>query len=105
MTLPDGSTIDDPKSTTRKLMAPPQANFKDVYAAGKAISSLSLLGQYDPAKNALQHFGTYDFQRDSATNIFYLSYKPAANYAVGVYMKGAGHTLGQHSSTRAAILL
>ena len=38
VTRPDGTTIDDPKSPTRKLMAPPRANFQEVYAAGKQIS-------------------------------------------------------------------
>ncbi|PNE11856.1 MAG: hypothetical protein CR217_06640 [Beijerinckiaceae bacterium] len=33
VTWPDGSKIYDPDSTTKRLMAPPQANFHDVYAA------------------------------------------------------------------------
>jgi hypothetical protein len=65
---PDGSTIYDPDSTTKKLMAPPQANFQEVYAAGERIADLSLLQQIDSARTALQQFGTYDFQRDKATN-------------------------------------
>jgi hypothetical protein len=58
----------DPDSTTKKLMAPPQANFQEVYAAGERIADLSLLQQIDSARTALQQFGTYDFQRDKATN-------------------------------------
>ena len=30
VTMPDGTTIYDPKSTTKKLMAPPRANFQEV---------------------------------------------------------------------------
>jgi hypothetical protein len=76
-----------------KLMAPPRANFQEVYAAGEQIASKPLSEQYDPAKTALQQFGTYDFQRDKATNRFFDEYVPAANYAIGVYMAGAGHNL------------
>ena len=92
---PDGSTIYDPDSTTKKLMAPPQANFQEVYAAGERIADLSLLQQIDSARTALQQFGTYDFQRDKATNTWFSEYVHAANYAVGVYMAGAGYGLYQ----------
>jgi hypothetical protein len=68
VTRPDGSTIYGPDSTTKKLMAPPRANFQEVYAAGERIADLSLLQQIDPARTALHQFGTYDFQRDKATN-------------------------------------
>ncbi len=74
-------------------MGPPHANFREVYAAGKSITDLSLLDQYSPAGDALRQFGTYDFQRDRAANTFYSEYSNAANYAVGVYMNGAGHDL------------
>jgi hypothetical protein len=74
VTRPDGTTIDDPDSPRGKLMAPPRANFQQVYAA-EQIASKPLSEQYDPAKTALQQFGTYDFQRDkqqtvSLTNMF-----------------------------------
>jgi hypothetical protein len=46
---------------------------------------------YVSAGAALQHFGTYDFQRDKATNTRFAAYVDAANYAVGVYMAGAGY--------------
>jgi hypothetical protein len=36
--MPDGTTIDDPKSPTKKLMAPPRANFQEVYAAGERLA-------------------------------------------------------------------
>jgi hypothetical protein len=91
VTRPDGTTIDDPDSPRGKFMAPPRANFQEVYAAGEQIASKPLSEQYDPAKTALQQFGTYDFQRDKATNRFFDEYVPAANYAIGVYMAGARH--------------
>lgn len=91
----DGSTIDDPASTTGKLMAPPHANFQEVYAARKKISLQWPLQQIEPAGNALRQFGTYDFQRDKATNTFFKAYIHSANYAVGVYMAGAGYGLSQ----------
>jgi hypothetical protein len=91
VTRPDGTTIDDPKSPTRKLMAPPRANFQEVYAAGKQISDKPPWQQFFPAKAALEQFGTYDFQRDKATNTSFSKYAHAANYAVGVYMAGAGY--------------
>ncbi len=94
VTRPDGTTVDDPKSPTRKLMAPPKANFREIYAAGRRTGNLPRYKQYDPARLALHHFGTYDFQRDEATNRFFDAYIPAANYAVGVYMAGAGYGLG-----------
>ncbi|MGH6856566.1 MAG: hypothetical protein ACRECP_02715 [Methylocella sp.] len=49
----------------------------------------------EQAKIALQHFATYDFQRDKATNTVFDKYVAAANYAIGVYMAGAGFNLEQ----------
>jgi hypothetical protein len=40
--------------------------------------------------NALRQFETNDLQRDKAANPFYKAYIHPANYAVGVYMAGAG---------------
>lgn len=93
VTRPDGTTIDDPKSPTKKLMAPPRANFQEVYAAGQQLAPNHFWEDVVPAYEALHHFGTYDFQRDKDTNIFFDEYVPAANYAIGVYMAGAGYTL------------
>ena len=93
VTRPGGTTIDDLASPNGKLMAPPRANFKDVYAAGERIANWPLMQQIDPASTALQQFGTYDFQRDKATNTYFDEYVPAANYAIGVYMAGAGYSL------------
>jgi hypothetical protein len=52
---PDGSTIYGPDSATKKLMAPPQPNFQEVYAAGERIADLSLLQQIDSARTALNN--------------------------------------------------
>jgi hypothetical protein len=93
VTRPDCTTIDDPSSPTKKLMAPPRANFQEVYAAGEKIANRPKGQQITEAKAALQQFGTYDFQRDKATNTYFDEYVPAANYAVGVYMAGAGYDL------------
>ena len=91
ITRPDGSKIFDSGSPTKWLMAPPRANFREVFAAGEKIANWPLLDQRDKAKAALVQFGTYDFQRDKATNTFFNKYINAANYAVGVYMAGAGY--------------
>jgi hypothetical protein len=85
VTRPDGTTIDDPKSPTGKLMAPPRANFQEVYAAGEKIANWPLANKKEAAQTALQQFGTYDFQRDKATNSWFAKYVHAANYGVGVY--------------------
>ena len=95
VTRPDGSKIYDPDSQTKRLMAPPRANFQEVFAAGEKIANWPLLDQRDKAKAALGQFGTYDFQRDKATNTWFSEYVHAANYAVGVYMAGAGYGLYQ----------
>jgi hypothetical protein len=91
VTRPDGTTIDDPDSPTGKLMAPPRANIQEVYAAGERIANEWPSQQIVPGYNALHHFGTYDFQRDEATNTQFKQYVHASNYAVGVYMAGAGY--------------
>jgi len=93
VTRPDGTTIDDPKSPTKKLMAPPHANFQEVYAAGEKIANWPLFQQREEARPLLEQYGTYDFQRDKTTNSFFDEYVPAANYAIGVYMAGAGYSL------------
>jgi hypothetical protein len=91
VTRPDGTTIDDPSSPTKKLMAPQRANFQEVYAAGKQLAANHFWLDVVPAYEALHHFGTYDFQRDKATNTHFKDYVNAANYAVGVYMAGVGY--------------
>jgi hypothetical protein len=68
--------------------APPDADFCKVYADGQA-HWLNLIA----VGSAVGQFGTYDFQRRNGT--FYSVYISAANYAVGVYMAGAGFTYDQ----------
>ncbi len=97
---PDGSKIFDPGSPTKRLMAPPRANFQEVFAAGESIANWPISDQLVKAKAALEQFGTYDFQRDRATNTWFSKYVLAANYAVGVYMAGAGY--GELASVKIA---
>ncbi|HEX3495691.1 MAG TPA: hypothetical protein VHT02_00710 [Methylocella sp.] len=78
-------------NTTGQPRAPPRANFQEVYAAGEKIANWPKAQQVDPGRAALQQFGTYDFQRDKATNTWFAAYVDAANYTVGVYMAGAGY--------------
>jgi hypothetical protein len=66
------------------FLAPPDANFPEIYAAAKANGKNS-----DATKAAIGQFGTYDFQRKDGN--FYTAYIDASNYAVGVYMAGAGY--------------
>ena len=70
-------------------MAPPGANSREVYAAGRAIASLPYSDQYRLAHAAIAQEGMYDFQRDVAEQKFIDAYVHASNYAVGVYMAGA----------------
>lgn len=93
VTPPDGIPIEDEDSPTHKLMAPPRADFRKVYAAGQSIASESPLFQAPLALAAIGQGGTFDFQRDPAKGLFYHVYKNAANYAVGVYMAGTGYSL------------
>jgi RHS repeat-associated protein len=64
--------------------APDGTNWCDIYWAGKRHG---LLG----ADKYIGRYGQYDFQR-SADN-FYYQYISASNFAVGVYMNGAGYSL------------
>ncbi|MGH7065735.1 MAG: hypothetical protein ACREET_16805 [Stellaceae bacterium] len=90
---PDGVPIRDKDSPTKRLMAPPRADFHEVYAAGKGIASLPILEQYSRARAAIAQEGAYDFQRDVPQQEFHDPYIHAANYAAGVYMAGAGYFL------------
>ncbi len=89
---PDGVPISGGDPPTL-LIAPPLADFREVYAAGQAIASLPLSEQYPRARAAIAQGGTYDFQRNVPEQKLYHAYIPAANYAVGVYMAGAGYSL------------
>jgi hypothetical protein len=90
---PHGKPIPDKESKTKSLMAPPSADFRAVYAAGQAIGSLPPFQQYPHAGADIGQGGTYDFQRDVPNLKFYHAYTNSANYAVGVYMAGAGYAL------------
>ncbi len=65
-----------------------------VYAARRQISHQWPWQQIEPAGSALRQFGTYDFQRDKATNTFYRAYL-RSYYAIGVYMAGARYGLSE----------
>jgi len=56
-----------------------------VYAAGEANWQNPFA-----AISAIWVNGTYDFERDNGS--FYSAYTNASNYAVGVYMGGAGYS-------------
>ena len=74
-------------------MAPPHADFRQIYATGRAIASLPYSEQFRRAHAAIAQEGTYDFQRDVKQQRFFDAYIHASNYAVGVYMAGAGYSL------------
>ena len=86
VTRPDGTPIDDPYSPKGKLMAPPRANFHEVYAEGTTKPNVFQINE------DIGHFGRFDYHRDKASNTFYLAYQHASNYAAGVLMAGAGYT-------------
>ncbi len=92
VTPPDGTPIrgGDPPNL---LIAPPHADYRKIYRAGQAIAEFPPWKQYDYVRAAIGQEGTYDFQRDVVNQKFYQAYTPAANYAVGVYMAGAGYAL------------
>jgi hypothetical protein len=79
----DGIPIPDKDSPTKMLMAPGYADFRQVYAAGRAIASLPLSDQYSEIRAAIGQEGTYDFQRDVRNKKFYHAYTPAANLRSG----------------------
>ncbi|MFZ0932087.1 MAG: hypothetical protein WAN11_26040 [Syntrophobacteraceae bacterium] len=72
----------------RTFFVPPDADFHEVYEAIKANG-------LDPiaASKAIGHFGTFDFQRQEDKNLLISEYTNASNFAVGVYMRGAGFSL------------
>ena len=71
VTTPDGRPIYDKDSETKKLMAPPRADFRQIYAAGRAVASLPYSEQYRQAHAAIAQEGAYDFQRDVQQQRFY----------------------------------
>ncbi len=78
----------------QSFYAPPYADYQAVLAAGKANGMVNIGG----INNAIGQYGTYDFQRIDAGVMgqsFYPACTNAANYAVGVFMYGAGYSLAQ----------
>jgi hypothetical protein len=90
---PDGTPLEDSASPTGKLMAPPRANYQEVYAAGQAIANVHTPFDVPDIAAALDHGGKFDFQRDRSTRILNSNYVHASNYSVGVYMAGAGYSV------------
>ncbi|HEU0156082.1 MAG TPA: hypothetical protein VFQ82_08425, partial [Stellaceae bacterium] len=70
VTTPAGKTIPDPESKTKKLMAPPRADFHKVFMAGTAISMVPILSQIPAIRAAVGQGEVYDFQRDPTTGLF-----------------------------------
>ena len=68
--------------------APAKADWATIYQAGKANGMNPMA-----ALRAIGQFGTFDFQRDEAAGVLYNKYVNASNFAVGVYMRGAGFSL------------
>jgi hypothetical protein len=68
-----------------QFYAPPDTDFRNVYAAGRANGR-----DLEAVSSAVGTAGTYDFQRKDG--YFYSAYQDASNYAVGVYMADAGYS-------------
>lgn len=71
--------------------APSNANFQSVLAAGQTNGLLAM-------NASIGQFGQYDYQRVNAGvmgQYFYPAYTNASNFAVGVYMYGAGFSIDQ----------
>jgi RHS repeat-associated protein len=75
----------------RSFYAPPAADFVSVYNYGRSLSNTNfpLDGAY--LDLASGHGGIFDFQRGN--NIINSNYIYAANYAIGILMNGANHSL------------
>jgi hypothetical protein len=69
---------------------PPETDFKTIYEAGKNIQDVPLLLQPSMIGANVGQGGLFDLQRSG--NNFYSTYTPASNFAVGVFMKGAGYS-------------
>jgi RHS repeat-associated protein len=93
----------------KTFAAPPGTNFNDVFKAGQdtmntAIKS-SEFGGIDPitlfgaeAGEDIGKFGRFDYQRNATTDTFIAPYTDASNFAVGVYMAGAGFSYDEVES-------
>lgn len=83
----------------RTFYAPPQANFGDIYAAGR-LQSASFWNLIDPesfnpliADYYIGHWGIFDYQRSGST--FISAYTNVSNYDVGIFMNAAGFSLDE----------
>jgi hypothetical protein len=91
-----------------EIIAPPGTDFKAVHEAGQANSIFpnavinaigsvpgAALNNFNGIRNAIGHYGDFDFQRgiDGEVTVHKSDYVDASNYAVGVYMQGAGYSL------------
>lgn len=86
---PPGSvTVTAPNGNT--FPAPPYANFQAAYNSGVQDARLLWPADWFAFHSDFGHWGTYDYQRVGST--FISAYVPAANYAVGIGMQGAGFT-------------
>jgi RHS repeat-associated protein len=77
----------------KNFAAPPGTNFSDVYKAGNTAAAaleISPVAFAIIANEAIGQCGTYDYQRDVKSETFIAPYTDASNFAVGVYMAGAG---------------
>jgi hypothetical protein len=82
--------------------APAETNWQVIVDAGKAHGPLN----YEAGKAAIGQGGTFDFQRlDASKGIFYSKYIDASNYAVGLYMYGAGYSESEMVSVAGAYSL
>jgi RHS repeat-associated protein len=84
-TLPPGATrFTAPGGLT--FWIPPGVDWCEEYAAAQK-NGLNPLA----VNSAVGQGGTYDYRRDPIKRVVYSPLKDAANYSVGVYMKGAGY--------------
>lgn len=86
-TAPDG----------QQFYAPPEADWAAIYEASTTNGVYKADGlDWDRGKSDIGHFGRFDFQRkivDGEGWYFIHPYENASNFAVGIYMNGAGFSL------------
>jgi RHS repeat-associated protein len=95
-------------SSGKSFYAPPNWDINAIIAAG--MDGGKLPGGLSAMNQAVNHYGTYDYQRsrDAARNTtFYSAYTPVSNISVGAYLYGAGYSLSGAISlaTTAAYLI
>jgi hypothetical protein len=90
---PNGTATYQTHQDKQDFEGPRGISWQGVYDAGKADG-----GDLTKVGLAVGHFGTFDFQRkvdEENKPYFFDQYVNASNYAVGVYMKGAGFSLNR----------